>query len=375
MLQNERILISTLTIAHSLSDDTIMGSNLCRDQERMDVSEVTDTEEKYAVGDLIVADGAIEWRRCTSKLDGKKYTAKIVDKGSISAARLKSYREEARIMRILDHPHVVKCFDAFEDERKFYLVEECMLGGLLFDRIAAKRMFTEAEAGRVLKVLLSAIEYCHRKGILHHDLKLENLVLADESYDATIKLNGFSFAIVSEEEVVTPIRGSLDYIAPEILMHNRHGKAADMWSIGIITYMLLGGRAPFQSSNDDLQVEKTKQGIFKFDHVAWWDISDDAKDFIRHLIVVDPSKRYTAAQALSHKWVCNPQLKPGQNLSGHLTELQDVMKQRRYRGALDTVVAINRFKNERKDHFRDSIHLSVIAEDDEEVAEFAYTTA
>jgi calcium/calmodulin-dependent protein kinase I len=149
------------------------------------------------------------------------------------------------------------------------------------------------------------MKYCHDKGIAHRDLKPENLLLTTTTDDAIVKIADFGFAIkgAAKSSLQTQC-GTPGYVAPEILNNKPYGKAVDMWSIGVITYILLGGYPPFHDENQKNLFKKIKKGEFEFHEEYWGAVSDEAKDLIRGLLRVDSETRLTVDQVLSHAWVC-----------------------------------------------------------------------
>ena len=299
---------------------------------------------EYAVGEILGKGTYATVRSCTNRKSGLKFAVKIVDRKTVSKSSESSFRQEVKIMQMLDHPNIIKCYDFFEEEKYFYLVEEFVDGGELYDRIAAKHVYNEREARDLINILLSTIAYCHNKDIVHRDLKLENLLLAHEGDDAEIKVADWGFATLCESDSLTQVCGSLDYIAPEILQREKYGKAVDMWSVGVVTYMLLGGRPPFQAADETVSVWKIKHCEYEFDKAHWWDVSDEAKDLISHMLVHDSSKRFTAQQALAHPWLHLTDDELEQRvLHATLNNMKDsVSRSASFRSTTDTVLSIHR---------------------------------
>jgi calcium/calmodulin-dependent protein kinase I len=152
----------------------------------------------------------------------------------------------------------------------------------------------------LVKLLLEAIKYCHDADIVHRDLKPENLLLTGKDDDASIKLADFGFAkrIEFDSEGLVTACGTPGYVAPEILEGKPYGKTVDIWSIGVITYILLCGYPPFHDDNHNALFKKIKKGKFQFDSPYWDNVSDDAKDLISQMLVVDPEKRYVLSVLL-----------------------------------------------------------------------------
>ena len=153
--------------------------------------------------------------------------------------------------------------------------------------------YNEREARDLVKLLLEAIKYCHDANVVHRDLKPENLLLTSKDDDASIKLADFGFAkrVEFNSEGLVTACGTPGYVAPEILEGKSYGKTVDIWSIGVITYILLCGYPPFHDDNHNALFKKIKKGKFEFDSPYWDHVSDDAKDLILEMLVVDPEKR------------------------------------------------------------------------------------
>jgi calcium/calmodulin-dependent protein kinase I len=180
-----------------------------------------------------------------------------------------------------------------------------MTGGELFDRIVDKGHFTEEDAQRVCVKLISSIKYIHSMGIAHRDLKPENMLMTDRTESAEVKITDFGLGKFFDEQTTvmqTPC-GTPGYIAPEVLQMKGYGKECDIWSLGVIIYILLCGFPPFYADNDHLLFEKIKKGEFAFLRPYWDPISDKGKDLIRKMLTVDPRHRITCDECLQHEWL------------------------------------------------------------------------
>jgi calcium/calmodulin-dependent protein kinase I len=180
---------------------------------------------------------------------------------------------------------------------------EILEGGELFDRIVKKSFYNEKDARDLVYILINAIKYCHDRGIVHRDLKPENLLLKSVSDDADIKLADFGFAVRDSDNKLKDKCGTPLYMAPEIFVSETYGKSVDMWSIGVIAYILLGGSPPFHDQKVSRLYKKIINGKYDFNSIYWNSVSNDAKDFISKLLVIDPLKRLTAELAMQHTWL------------------------------------------------------------------------
>ena len=204
-------------------------------------------------------------------------------------------------------------YDSFEDGDAVHLLMDLCTGGELFDRIVARGHYSEDDARKLTVVMLKAVLYLHEMGIAHRDLKPENLLLKDTSEEAAVKITDFGlskiFADSAEGEVIMKTAcGTPGYVAPEVLVHEAYSSQVDLWSIGVIVYILLCGFPPFYGDNDAQMFRKIKAGSFKFLSPYWDKISSDAKDFVAKLLVVDPKKRMDCRAALTHRWLVSEQV-------------------------------------------------------------------
>lgn len=256
-------------------------------------------------------------RKCTHRETGEVCAVKSINKKRIS--RPEVLKREIQILKCVKHPNIIEIRDVFEDAHHVFIVTELCTGGELFERIIAKGHYSEHDAREIIKQVLGAIEYCHARQICHRDLKPENFLFQNE------KIKIIDFGLASEEEQLHTRVGTPYYIAPEVLARS-YTKACDLWSIGVITYILLCGYPPFNGDSDVVIFERVKKGAFKFPKEDWDDISHAAKAFIKNLLDLDPMKRMTATQALQHPWLLKGTSKP--RLNGHqlANRLQNFVK-------------------------------------------------
>jgi calcium-dependent protein kinase len=209
--------------------------------------------------------------------------------------------QECEVYLGMDHPHVARLVDVYEEQDRLTLVMECMEGGELFDRVIERKKFSEKDALAAAYQMTLAINYLHSHGVVHRDIKLENW-LYDQKGSDHLKLIDFGFSKVWEPNIKMKMScGTLSYVAPEVLAKS-YTQACDMWSLGVVLFILLGGYMPF-SGPDDQQQANIKAGKYRFKEEKWRGISEHAVNFVKSLMVVDTSVRLTAQQALEHPWM------------------------------------------------------------------------
>lgn len=245
-------------------------------------------------------------RKCKDRKTGEFFAIKTIKKSKVK--RIQTLHREIQILKEMDHPNIIKLVSIHEDKKYLHLITELCEGGELFDRIISKTQteegcFSERDASNLVRGILKAIRYCHDEmNIVHRDLKPENFLFLTKQDDSPIKIIDFGLSRFDDADVMTTKVGTPYYVAPEVLKRE-YTKACDMWSIGVITYILLCGYPPFYGENDKDIFNSVKTGRFDFPNSEWDDISSSAKDFITALLKLIPSERLTAKQALNHPWI------------------------------------------------------------------------
>ncbi|CAD7702477.1 unnamed protein product [Ostreobium quekettii] len=213
-------------------------------------------------------------------------------------------KREIQILHTLaGHPNVVTLKAVYEDSENIHLVMELCTGGELFERICDRGAYTEQDAADAIRTMLQVVAHCHDMGIIHRDLKPENFLLADPSDYAPLKAIDFGLsAFFKEGQVMDEVVGTPYYVAPEVL--NKHySKEADVWSMGVILYILLIGVPPFYKDTDEEIFEAIQDGYVDFECDPWPDISDAALDMCQRMLAMDPSQRPTADELLCHPFL------------------------------------------------------------------------
>ena len=291
-------------------------------------NKMSEFDKHYEMRDVLGEGITGSVHKIVSKETGKVYAMKTINLGRVDKAQLDELRNEIEILRQLDHPNVINLFETYEDKKSIKIVMEFCTGG----ELAHRHLRKESQVISVVAQLLSAIKHCHRHGVVHRDLKLENIVFLSEDVYSPIKLIDFGLSnfVAFRQGPATPpesarlgtnesgnpapvertntntrllmtMCGTAYYMAPEVL-EGAYSQECDLWSIGVITYMLLTGHAPFDGRNEQDIFRKLRRGKVRYDSPVWTKISPHAKELVEHLLIVDPEQRWTAAQALESKW-------------------------------------------------------------------------
>ena len=285
----------------------------------------------------------------------RMFAVKCVNRSKLTEEDAAALLDEVATLKELRHAHIIRLYDFFEEPGNYYLVMEKMTGGELFDRIVAKAYYNEKEARDTCRIILEAVGYCHRHDIAHRDLKPENLLLVSDDNDSAVKIADFGFAkkVLKPKSLSTQC-GTPGYVAPEILEGTPYDTKADMWSVGVILYILLGGYPPFIENNQRELFRKIRRGDFEFHEEYWGAVSADAKGLISSLLTVDPAKRLDAKQALRSPWMIEDDTTlANHDLGTNLTELRKFNAKRKFRAAVSTVMAANKLQSLGKDFLRD----------------------
>ncbi|KAI3692670.1 hypothetical protein L6452_32491 [Arctium lappa] len=242
---------------------------------------------------------------CTNKQTGEQFACKTIAKRKlVNKEDTEDVRREVQIMHHLTgQPNIVDLKGAFEDKQSVHLVMELCAGGELFDRIIAKGYYTERGAASLLRTIVQIVHTCHSMGVIHRDLKPENFLLLNKDEDAPLKATDFGLSVFYKQgEVFSDIVGSAYYIAPEVLKR-KYGPEVDIWSIGVMLYILLCGVPPFWAESEHGIFNAILRGHVDFTSDPWPSISPQAKDLVRKMLNSDPKQRLTAYQVLSHPWI------------------------------------------------------------------------
>ncbi|KAH8272117.1 hypothetical protein KR026_011875, partial [Drosophila bipectinata] len=309
-------------------------------------------QELYKLTGEILGEGAYaSVQTCVNIYTDLEYAVKVIDKIP-GHARARVFREVETFHHCQGHPGILQLIEFFEDDEKFYLVFEKINGGPLLTRIQEHICFSEHEASQIIKEIASGLDFLHKKGIAHRDLKPENILCVKTDSLCPIKIcdfdlgSGIKFTTdisspAATPQLLTPV-GSAEFMAPEVVdlfvgEAHYYDKRCDLWSLGVIAYILLCGYPPFSGNCgedcgwnrgencrtcQELLFESIQEGHFTFPEAEWHDVSDEAKDLICHLLVKKASSRLSAEAVLNHKWIRMCEHEPPVKQSGRHKALQ-----------------------------------------------------
>ena len=274
----------------------------------------------YAVGELLGVGNEGKVYACWKHGHEKdRFAVKVVDEANMDDEEIEMLLREVEVLKQLSHPNIEKLHDVFfeEDESSHdpmcYIVTELLPGGELIQRILQKDHYSEKNARHVMQLLLRAVAHCHSLGIVHRDIKPQNLMLQSTRDDWHIKVVDFGMAKrvktkgpKKARNRLTSICGTPQYMAPEIFAEQDYGEKVDVWAIGVVGYILLSGWPPFIDMYDDSEerlAQLVREARVSFDDPVWEHVSASAKDFTRKAMTKDMDQRPTAAELLQHEWI------------------------------------------------------------------------
>jgi len=320
--------------------------------DKMNMKDLVDKEafhSVYTLGEVLGRGNysVVKQGRKKNSDDKTVYAVKCISESSLTHEDRVALKIETALLREIDHPNIIKMLGFFEEpkEKMFYIVTEFVGGGELFDRIIEKEFYSEEDARKLVVTLASALKYCHERGIVHRDLKPENILLSSKDDDNIVKIADFGFAKqydTSSDDSLTTSCGTPGYVAPEILNGKKYGKEVDMWSFGVIIYILLCGYPPFHHDNQKELFKMIRAANYKFDEEYWKSVSEDAKDLIRNLLIVDREKRFTIEQLMAHKWITSADGYSETDISQAKVNLGNYQKSLRFKAGVKAVMFQNK---------------------------------
>nr|AAG59884.1 protein kinase Cds1 [Xenopus laevis]AAI66130.1 Protein kinase Cds1 [Xenopus laevis] len=275
--------------------------------------------DKYIMSRPIGSGACGEVKLAFQKSVCKKVAVKIISKrkfkmNTSSNEHPISVDTEIEILKKLDHPCIIKIENFFDSEDFYYIVLELMEGGELFDRVVNSTRLREPIAKLYFYQMLLAVQYLHENGVIHRDLKPENVLLSSTSEECCIKITDFGQSkILGETSLMRTLCGTPTYLAPEVLNTagtTGYSSAVDCWSLGVILFVCLCGYPPFSEQNSNIPLKnQIAEGKYTYIAAAWRNVSEQAFDLVKNLLVVDPEQRLTTKQALEHPWLQDDSMK------------------------------------------------------------------
>ncbi|CAD8141750.1 unnamed protein product [Paramecium pentaurelia] len=304
--------------------------------------------EFYTVKEMIGQGGFGKVYKVVHRQTGMVRAMKLILKSKLKKEDQEKLLEETNILMDIDHPNIVKLYEMYQDDNSYYLISEYCDGGELFEKIKFVQTLTEKEIANYMKQILTAVAYCHSKGIVHRDLKPENILFDSKNQGASLKIIDFgaSAKLINDEKLKKRI-GTPFYVAPEVL-NGSYDEKCDIWSLGVILYVLLCGYPPFFGHSEGEVLAKVRKGTYQFDSNDWSRVSMQAKDLIRRMLFYDPSSRISASDAQQHSWIANNKAKGlVNNIS--LKRLQDFDSKNKLKYAILQFITVQVVQSQEKD--------------------------
>jgi len=305
--------------------------------EKQEIKKVYSFKEKLGTGSFATV------KKVVRNSDKEEFAVKIIRKHKLNKEELAVVHDEVEIMQRVEHKHCVRLFEIYETNAKLYMVMEILTGGELFDRIVSKGSYSEKEAADVVQTVAAALQYLHSNGIVHRDLKPENLIYQNDQEDALLKITDFGLAKYRARDTqLSTACGTPGYVAPEVLEGKQYSKEVDLWSLGVILYILLCGFPPFYDESTAGLYRQIKKGQYDFPDPYWSEISKEAKDVVSGLLNINVKKRWTPSQLLKTAWVVGSASTDsfGEN---YATQIKLTTYKKQLRKGVRAVIAVNRF--------------------------------
>jgi len=287
-------------------------------------------------------------RKVQRRTDGKFFAAKIITKKTLRPEDLRLLSKEVKILSVLRHPNINTMIETIDTKNHLYIVLELLEGENLFENMVKRRVNTEAVAANVVKQVARACEYMHERGIIHRDLKPENLVYLDKEHTQICVTDfGLSKYLDTSQELTKTACGTPAFVAPEVLRQEEYGTQVDMWSLGIILFIMLCGYPPFVEKNLPRLYKAIRGAKVEFKSQYWDHISSDAKDCVKGLLALDIKKRLTPTALQKHSWVTSKSA-PSVNLfdsEGYDRRFKRFLILTKMRQGVETVLFLNRLRH------------------------------
>jgi serine/threonine protein kinase len=270
------------------------------------IAKQPDVEEMYTIGKELGTGTFGVVRAVIEKATGGRYALKTINKEKLDEHQMKYLEAECEVLKLIDsHPNIVKLHEIYDTPKKLHIVMEVVTGGQLLERLATKGLYSEAVTAQCIRSIAEAISYCHSRNVVHRDLKPENILLSDDTDDAVIKLADFGLSKLysTEAEMMFTQCGTPEFVAPEVMAGNGYTAACDIWSLGVMMYIMLCGYLPFNGSSVAELFDSISKSSLTFPREEWDMISPEAKDCIQAMLQRNPSTRPSADQLMQMAWL------------------------------------------------------------------------
>ncbi|PXF47654.1 putative myosin light chain kinase [Gracilariopsis chorda] len=301
----------------------------------------------YDIGHVLGQGSFATVRMARDRGTNQQFAIKIIHKDMYKPDELQWLMREVKIMMNVQHDHIVDTYDIFDSKRHLHLVIEYMAGGELFDIIADQGHLSEQTASIVMREIIKGVEYLHDVGVVHCDIKPENILCKSKQWPYSVKLCDFGLANFFDQynnNTMTETIGTPGYVAPEVVRREPYGPPVDMWACGVVLYVMLSGRMPFYGKDDVQCLRRTAAGEYSFPEREWKHVSDRAISLVRSLLQIRPELRLTAKAALQHDWVAQPETLNTAPLHNDLSQIHSRVRQR-FRKAVTIARTIERMKD------------------------------
>lgn len=304
-------------------------------------------EEDYTICGMIGKGSYGMVYKCIHKITGEERAIKQLSKSRIKEHKFKRFLNEISALKQLDHPNIIKLFEIYEEDKYVYLVQELCTGGELYDQIQASNYLSEKKCADLFKQIVQALLYCNKNKISHRDLKPENFMFKDLTEDAKLKLIDFGLSrsyykmsdkvgLLGKLVKMKTYAGTAYFIAPEVITHS-YTESCDMWSAGVMLYIMLCGYPPFYGENDNEILTAVLKGKYDYDDEIWDNISEDAKDMIDRCLKPEKT-RISPKEALNHPWLLSTELSTAVPKK-HIDRLKRFQKTKKLKKAALTYLA------------------------------------
>ncbi|KAI8471958.1 MAG: kinase-like domain-containing protein [Monoraphidium minutum] len=266
-----------------------------------------DVHDRYEIKQVIGRGSYASTHVCVERATGRHFACKAIVKEGLTGDERRRVRREVSVMyHLAGHPNIVRLVDAFEDEAHVFLIEELCSGGEMVERILSKGTYTERDAAGILRSILEAVAYAHDMGCMHRDIKVENCLLLDRSPDAPVKLVDWGYSsFLAPGLKLHKLCGTACYLAPEVIA-GTYTERADVWSCGVVLYVMLAGRLPFNGGTQEevmAIIKSDAKGVPDMSGEPWASVSAGAKAAVAAMMTRDPKQRPSARAMLQHEWV------------------------------------------------------------------------